>query len=456
MTKLLSTHYFDDSHVNKLCKKELFTQLEYAQHIVILTPYYSVSFLLSLFESVTESYRGNCQVYIVVNGFMGKALQKHIEELSKLKADIFNLGYRNTCILFNMKTTLFHTKLYRFQINNEAIWFIGSANASEAAFESNEEILLHIIGDTDGLLSYVNAVIEDSIMLENCNININESVNSLVSFWRTGLIYFQPNTQIQFTFSGLNIPNDIKECLSKFDDRPRHAEPATPWKGYNIKKAIGVEENKDEEKNGEKNGTKISITRWSVETSLGYWVPSYYAPKLDKKINEKGKDKKDKLLDIIKKLEVFGHDNLVNDYKGYIDDTINIMERRNIFWRSYTQFSEQINNAPAKFDRFLKRLKKRLKDPKQIERAIQPFTSTKMPEIWWADPADEEIFCDTFFEYISYTIRRSSNSLTVFSFKRALSLEIDDDADTIKAKMKKFLRKNGWSDERWLKKAQRN
>ena len=437
--KLYSTFYFESDGCEELCEDAILSKIKYALNITILSAYYSISFLKLLFKTVVKSKRKECIVKLVFNGFAGNRLKKQKDELLELIKYLKKIGYSNIKIYLNTETALFHSKLYRFETKGKTIWFIGSANASEPAFNSNEEILLAIHGKQSRFEQYVEEVVDDSVEINKVR---EPKIENLISFWRTGLIYFKPNTQIQFTFNELNMDEDVKEILNNLDSRPRNTNPGTAWGAYNIKRALGLLGAGNDNDADNKKKSRVIASRWSVETCYGYWVPTKYSYLLDQSIFKAGSIKEDNIHKVIERLEDFGKDKLVADYRGYLDDVIGILEENEIDWRPD-------DDLPEKFDNFLSKVTSRLYNPKHIERASRPLISTDMPEIW-SDSVATEDFSDTFFEYLEYKNRVPSNSLILFSLRQALKLKTNNDAETINDKLVKYLEKNGWSDNKWL------
>ena len=443
---LYSTFYFDESgDCKKLFEDVMLSKVEQARDITILSAYYSISFLKSLFESVARSKRKECAIKLVFNGFAGNRLEKQKRELLQFINLLKKKGYSNIKIYLNTGTTLFHTKLYRFERKNKLTWFIGSANASEPAFNSNGDILLAIDRKVSEFERYVEKVINNSIEINKV---CEPRIENLTSFWRTGLIYFKPNTQIPFTFNELNMDDDVKERLNLSATRPRNTNPGAAWGAYNIKRSLGLLDggNEDDDDEEEKKN-RVNNSRWSIETCYGYWVPAKYSFGLDEAIIAAGKSRKNDINGILQKLKIWGQGKLIQDYSDYLKDVSDILKENNIDWRPDM-------NLPKKFGHFLQNVITRIDSPEHVERASRPLISTGMPEIW-SDTVATEDFSNSFFEYLEYKIRVSSNSLIVYSLKEALQLKTNVAAGTIKRELIKYLEEKGWSDDEWLDNLQR-
>ncbi|XCN74314.1 MAG: phospholipase D family protein [Candidatus Electrothrix aestuarii] len=402
--------------------------------IKILTAYYSASFIKSFFKDISKEKRKTCGITLVVNGFSGKRLKEQVKELTRIKKD-FNLwGFKKSSIYINYENTLFHTKLYQFVKTTGNIWFLGSANASEIAFSGNEELLVKIGAKRADLERYVDSVISNSIEISKFK---PPKINNLINFLKSGTIYFKPNTQIQFTFNELNMPDDVIEELGNLDktERPRDTNPGVLWGAYNVKRALGMQNSKQKRK-------IVSTSRFAIETCFGYWVPSTYSKDLDAQIKASGANKRNEIESARDKLEEVGVYEMIEKFDLYLQDVVKILNENDVEWRPAQNLSD-------KFKTFVQNLQKRLETPKQIERASDPFISSYLPEIW-NDPISKEDFFDSFFDYIEYKIKQSSPPLIVRSLKKNFSLDPSNTSKEIRNKMEKQLKKDGWSEDQWV------
>lgn len=442
--ELFSTRYSENCNCKKLDMNLMPRYSCNARTITILSAYYSINFLKTILKAVPKDKRKKCKLILVFNGFRGNRLKSQRDELKEFSKEIKRNKFEEFSIYLNMKTTLFHTKLYKFELSkNPTIWFIGSANASEQAFTTNEELLIQITGEQTKLENYITTIINSSILIEDVNEPI---INNLIAFWRTGLIYSKPNTQIQFSFNELKMPDHVRNKLGNVRDIPRHTTPGNVWGPFNIKMIIGMHEPQDtDEDSSDEEGKHILIGRWSIETSLGFWVPSTYSSQLMDKIIEVGNRKKIEFQSISQKLNSFGSENIIQEYKEYLTEINQILEDNNISnWHPK-------NNLLSRFKKYLKRLLNRLNNEKYIERASHPLLPTFMPEIW-SDSLATEDFKESFFSSLEYKLHLSPNSLVAHSISKAVKLTSIDDPEIISKKLQTYLKKSGWPDQRWLHK----
>jgi len=321
---LYSVHYYGDAQ-SRLQFGTLKREAENAEKIVMFSAYYSRQFLLRFLEWIRKPDR--CSIIFVFNGFAGRRLKDQLNELREIAERYRDKGLVNFSCRLNLENRLFHTKLYRFESRGEATWFVGSANASDEAFDKNEEVLLCLRGSHQSLDAYVKRVIGSSKPL----INVEEpTIDSIVKFFRTGLLYFKQTTQIQFTFP-LKLSDRVNERLVKLEARPRNTEPGEAWGAYNVKRFLGLRTAEDEEKRS------IALMKpWAIETCFGYWVPTKYAPNLDRAIDRSAKRKRAKLEKARDEIHRIGLESLIEDYQRYLKDVQNILDENKItasFWR---------------------------------------------------------------------------------------------------------------------------
>lgn len=506
MNELYSRRYYDDLSVKKLSIDSLAEIAKQANHITILSAYYSTTFLYKFFSLVPKKTRTKCEISIILNGFAGFRLEEQREDLESLEEDLQNLEYKSIKIYLNTDSPLFHSKLYCFHTKNNSHWFIGSANASDSAFAQNEEILLHFTSPYAPFEHYLKKVIQNSVYYKNIE---DIDINCMVKFWRTGLIYYKPNANIQFTFSRLKIPNWVKKELTQNQNPPPYSNPGEPWGPFNIKLALGFED--EEEK------IQARHNPWSIETCFGYWVPFTYKERLDQKIDEASDRKSDIFQEILEEMEEVGEekflgkfndyilaiknnlDSIYSNYKWKINDRIIVkydneyykgtiikVKKANIdisfddgdtdtirkdsiriaglgkkkerkkgipeneltshlkkeFWRPPEILHEQ-------FKKFADRVANRLRDERHVERASSPLIPSTMPEIWSDSIALDE-FSESFFEYISYRLNMSSKPLIIRLLQLHCKLEEGDDWEDIGDKIEEHINQNGWPNDNWL------
>lgn len=438
MNILSSWYHDDDENIESLTMETITFEMESANRITIISAYYSVIFLKKIFKSVQKVNRQLCKLELIFNGFSGERLHDQIKELNALKKSLKKIGFENISILLNRETTLFHTKLYFISNEGGALWFAGSANASMAAFERNEELLIRNKTNIKTINQYISSVIENSIAIEEIDLDdITES--NIIGFFRTGSIYFKPNNQISFTFSALDLPDEVEMELTKILERPKYTNAGKAWGAYNLKLSLGLIERDKKE-----SCTRLSLKPWSIETCFGYWVPNKYRPLVNNKINEKSKNKKAELQEILKRLKQRGISKLISDYKSYLLDAKRILDENEIEW--------QINEDELieKFAKFVNKIESKLSDEDKLNKLCLPLISTGMPEIW-EDILAYDDFSESFYEYISGCWSEKL-PLIIKTMMHYIEFEKGDDSETVTEHFFEYFDSDEaeWTDEYWF------
>lgn len=435
--EIYSTWYSDEKDIKGWAFDALALEVKKSQEITIVSAYYSTIFLRRILEKVNKSKRGRCTVRLIFNGFSGQRLNEQIKDLQELKVYLKEKQFKKVDIFLYRNATLFHTKLYLIKNNKRTVWFAGSANASQAAFERNEEILIKNTTRAKSIFKYTEYIIEDAIKIENIDLeNIVES--NIIGFFRTGSIYFKPNNQISFTFSQFKLPEGIENIIATTGERPRNTNPGKAWGAYNLKMSLGVDSSQEEKKK-----SQTSLKPFSIETCYGYWVPNIYRQDVDKKIRKKSKSRKKNYKNILKRINKKGVETLVKDYNNYLSDIENILEKQEI---SFPIDTVELND---KFRKFVKHIISKLSNKKKLKKLCLPLVATGMPEIWEDDVAYED-FTESFYEYISnYTTGQKPRIIK--SILEQLDIAENSDSEEIEEAFDKHFKEGygEWKDDYW-------
>lgn len=506
LNQLYSIHYHTENVIK--VKTDIITRaLERPTKIVIISAYYSDKFLLKFLSEIAPKNRKVCEILMIFNGFAGFRLEEQINDLKSLEKQLEGLGFQRIIIYLNTFSSLFHTKLYSIENINEKIWFIGSANASESAFTQNEEILYQLNGNNKQFENYVNKVFNCSEPYDSISVS---PIDSLVKFWRTGLIYYKPNVNLTFTFNRLKIPEWVKKRVSY--SPPSFSNPGEPWGPFNLKLALNIDESEERRK-------IVKIAKWSIETCFGLWVPSKYKKEFDTKIESVSESKRTQLEEIKSELtqnkkftthfRKYLEDinkNLESIYKGYswkLGEKIVILYSDDYYYFAtvkqvkskfiYIQYDDgeedriikgsrniagvgkkirKIKGIPRKafkpderlikefwyppnnlindFEKFIEKIKKNLNNDTYLSRASSPLVSSTMPEIW-SDQASMIAFSDSFFEYVSHKLNTVQRKPAIIKSIVNKCIKNGDYIDVdIKKLLEGYIKINGWPDDNWL------
>lgn len=441
--RLYSTWYYDDDEekIKALSLDAITPDLKRSERISIISAYYSTDFIKKILSKVNKTKRKKCILKLVVNGLSGQRLHEQIKDLKTLKTSLSTMGFCDISILINRETALCHTKLYYIKNDKGSVWLAGSANASNSAFQRNEEILIKSKSYINNIKRYISYVIDDSVTIEDVDLE-NTAESNIIGFFRTGSIYFKPSNQLSFTFSELKLPDWVEEKLSNINERPRNTNPGKAWGSYNLKIALGLSAHEKDEKN-----TQISLKPWSIETCFGYWVPNKYRAYVKENIIKKSTHNKNRFLEILGRIDTQGEDSLITDYKEYLCDAKQILKKNNI------DFDIDEKDLAEKFEKFLNRIIAKLNNPKKLERLCSPLLYTGMPEIWEDNIAFDE-FSESYFEYINSCLNEQRLPTVVRSIIENMEIVKEADTDMVAGSFRNYFDDDDaeWSDEYWYEK----
>lgn len=395
-----------------------------ASEIVLLSAFYTPEFVLRFLANVPPGKaRKSCKVQVVVNGLRGAARTAQLKELRKTRASLLKMGFQSPDIRVSHAIRLFHTKLYQFRSENQLSWFVGSANASEFAFGSNDEILVMCRGKHPHVARYVEDILKGSVGIGTELVEPPPS--TLVHLFKTGVLYFKSSLRPQFLFDRIRVPRSLRGT----GERPPHTDPNEPFGPFNERRCLEylgsssphVRDDEAAER------TKAALTPYSVETCFGLWVPSTYVNLVEENIDRRSGAVEQDLGAVARKLAA------------------SRMKVRQEFSKSYLGFLKSHGvlipaNTETKFERFLGRLVAKLADEKYRKRCARPFLDVGMPEIW-ADPIASREFSDTFMEYIAFRLSQTGNKPRVIkNFQKAADLQSQDNVDEVRKKIENWIR----------------
>ncbi|MDD3758569.1 MAG: phospholipase D family protein [Advenella sp.] len=423
-----------------------------ADEIAIASGFYDENFIKNKLLKVTKAKK----IRLLFNGLGGQRLKQQCESLLELQ-NILKKRHLEVDIRLFFTAGLFHSKLFLVTKKNTTTAIIGSANATDAAFRLNEEILVSI-PNNEAFSTYYEAVWEQGTKLKDAN---DIKINSLIAFFRTGKLYFKPATSLSTTINPFRdllklIPAEELEKLANLPEIP-YADKETGIGPFSLKRVIeSDEDNKDEPIIN----TRTSIKPYSIETCFGYWVPEAYDILWQRKLEESNCHKKIKWDDFKDKFESIEKDELFERYEEYINKIMSYLEKidgLNKFIceslrlendvkeeKARSEFSEylkrEFNNFYVRTDRFLK-------NKKRFERLTNSFVSGPIPEMWDDKPAYDE-FRDTFFDYLDGVAQSQTINYAVTKsiFEKIGSENINE----IQESFELYLKYKGWENKDWI------
>jgi hypothetical protein len=353
--------------------------IENSTETVIISAFYDAEFLVDLMKKVPTSARGEYKLSMLFNGSYGRRLDDQVSVLRSIRTRLRRSGFGNVYIgLLRIGGGLFHTKLYLVQNRTQPQWFVGSANATGNGFFVNDEILLRFIGKQDDLRSYIQDKLNKSMSLDSDH--FAPGPEDFTTLLRNGSLYFKSSAQVNLSFQ-TKLPETVIEKISRLNLRPRYTDPALPFSAFNIRRALA--EYIDIDVKSER--TIVPIRAHSVETCLGYWVPTDLTEIVDQKIEKRS-----------------------GNYGQQLEQLANVLAQPERRTRTIEQFSEFLNDIEKatgetlqsqpmeeSFTRYYDRLASRLAKPAMREKYARPLTDTPVPEMW-DDPVASLDFKESF------------------------------------------------------------
>jgi PLD-like domain len=418
--------------------------------IDIAAGFYDIAFIEQLFNKVNGANR----VRLLFNGLRGYRKNEQRENQEKLKKNLeAKFGSGKVEIKFAYSPGLFHTKLFLGRTEPFSKALIGSANATLTAMDKNEEILLSL-ANAESLSAYF-----DFMWDKSSEVNADALVNSLVSFFRTGVLYFKPQANLAVTFNPFAklleslTPAERKKINQK--DIPFSDETAGigPVSLIEILKSKGTTFETDAS-----DKLRISIKSKSVETCYGYWMPSAVSENFQKVIEGAENEKVSYLRALGLELKRHRADiNLCFDqyYSKAIDAiTLGVGADKLKYHTSMTADDLKASYASL-FEKFLDRTIQRLGNSSQVDLLARRFLSGVVPD-FWDDVLAYNEFRESFFASL-YAVQVSNGGSHAAVAKVILD-KIDQDPDNetghkvIEEAFEVFLKKsNGWENGYWQK-----
>ena len=402
--------------------------------LVIVSAYTDVDYIkkiIELFKTKTYKKRKGCHFSIYLDE---KASRYNTDETIRTELDncakkIKRSRYldEKSGIFLVSCGSLFHSKFIISKSNRCNKFVIGSINFTEKAFTKNEEIAIIIEANAGGPNSHANILIkvaEEYIKsLNPIKILSQESpslstTKSLRDLFLDGFLYRETKEQDPFRIQ-LNFPDDYLDDLSnrqkKSDNLYLNSLDDKKANSLSLAKIIDVAKLEPQGYfSANKTNKHYVWKQFSIECSLGYWVPSAYRKQVDdilaKKINE-NKKLLDDLASFISKTEITKKlketfrefiKAFQNDWRIFKIHRENSSDLKDWKWSDFDD--KKIDNQ---WDNWEKRIKDKLtKDDykKYRERLLCGVTHYGVPDLW-IDPISskefEESVCDSIRYFLS-------------------------------------------------------
>ncbi|MEQ1735941.1 MAG: phospholipase D family protein, partial [Rhodoglobus sp.] len=434
--ELFSTRHSASEH-GKLTVQLLADSLAEAKQVFMASAYYDVTFCKALLAKVPKAASS---LRLVFNGLGGGRLLQQCDDLGQLQAAL-RKRVPTAEIRLAFAPGIFHTKLLTVQRPGGEVAYVGSANATMAAMQVNEEILLRV-ADGGEFGAYADRIWGDAKSLAKA-VELAKP-RTLIAFFRTGSLYFKPATSLQITL------NPFTPLLATLPDSEKrklgtatlpYADQESGIGPFNLRRALGLGDDKPD--------TKVSVKPYSIETCLGYWVPQALEGQWQTSLGAATATKRARWNQMLKALADSRGKALVARYAEYINAVKALLVRSKIDVNAYLRENAQDPFDVRLFDSFLGRVLARLKNTEYLTRLCSPFVRGAMPEIW-DDPLAYADFEDSFFHYLEFVAQTPSHRPRAPG-RILTSIGADDDilAADAKSLLKALLAAKGWDPDKW-------
>ena len=418
-----------------------------ADRITVVAAYWDHIFLDQLLSAIPSTRRNRVTFNVLVNGFTGQRGADDSERLSGILRKWRKRGLRRLSIGLVTGSRLFHSKLLVFERPRLVNALVGSANATEAAFTDNEELMLMLRTShvPNGLREYLDAVAKASAPLDQL---ARYEARTFPAFFRGGDIYFRPVIVTSFRFD-LRLPLAMRHAMTRLRE-PIAGITARAGRTYDPFAKIGLTPKEEQEltqatarEEGEAIRGRVPLRNYGIQTCYGWWVPNAYKESVENKLAPAR----------IRRAVLFNRlIRLLNEKKDIIRGAaVDRFHQLDAYAsREHFVLSESPEVRMRRFDALLKRAQGRLADPRWRQRAEEPYMHVAVPEIW-SDPVSAKEFIDSCFDYLEFIATTKKHPRIWRSLRsRIASLENASSSDEIREAMRNHLSQHGWRTDDWV------
>ena len=434
--QLFSTQNPDEDNASKILKLEYDSIFDLGYNnlvksLLIASAFTDVDFIDEVITKLTQSqYTNNptlLKIYLDKNASRfntSEDVKNKLVKCARRIKDSRNFFTKDSGIYLVSCGALFHSKFIISKSNTKSKVFLGSINFTRKAFEKNEEIAISFetktkpksSNDVDRLISYLERYVDNLPVIEKVEKSLSSSYHksfaSLQEMFLNGALYRVIKEQDPFRIQ-LNLPKEYLEDLKKRKKTDvDENDPSWDLEGdmaNSLSLAKIIEKtnlpNKPDYFDKRKNDDHISWKKFSIECSLGYWVPNAYKNYVQQCFSfaiEK-KQKLERLANFISK------DENAKELKNVFISRIQNMQNdiKNTQWKQDWSWSTFNNDKIAEeWDKWMDRLMKKLTSDKyekfreKLCCGVSPFC---VPDLW-DDPVSSEEFEQSVNDSIRYFI----------------------------------------------------
>ena len=397
-----------------------------ADSVTVLSAYY----VLDVLETIAGACRGS--VRVILNGLGGKRLARQRCELLDLQKKLHKPS-RPVKISLAFAEGLFHTKMYLFNRGRDTVAWVGSANATKAGLNGrNEEVLVKLAPAPRSVLDYAEGAWCRATPLEECQ----DTVNSLIAFFRTGVLYYEPYANLVMTLNPFRdlmkrLPHSEKRKIARVE--PSFANPEGGIGAFNLNFVFNDSVRIDEDLEGLPDRGSVQFRPFAIETCYGYWVAEPLQSEVEEKLHRASEGQQQRL-EALREWMKRERQVIVNAYTLYLQDVRNALKDLGVQWQKY-KIRPRLFKDTSAVERHLDGLLAVLDSESRLYRHCQAYVSSEVPEIW-EDESASNAFMDSYFGSLASALsaqRRSGSAKLILDSLGLSEGSSEDIRDTLEA-----------------------
>ena len=367
--------------------------------------------------------------------------------LKRCALDIENFCETDSGIYLVRTGSLFHSKCFLVQGNQEQRLIVGSMNATHKGLTENEELIVNGVSRI-GANSYLSGMVEwikqEYILpLDECSIRITQDAEiynyptTMRQLLLDGWLYYEIKEQDPFRFT-LNLPEKILHSRAALHPML----PATTVDAVSVVDLITA--NAADGGLGysfpERGKGKESWRRYCIETCYGFWSPSLYDEYITQ-ILDKRREAREPYYSALKKYLEQNRASVTNQFGGFSKELENRIQNGfpKVRWEAY--HNGRLTETWANWYDIMLR---KLNNEHHYNRIVLGITWASVPDVW-SDPIATDEFEDSFLESLKYYWSKSYTMKTAIvaacAIASNLGIDMQDDDGIKNGKLKRRIEK---------------
>ena len=277
------------------------------------------------------------------------------------------------------------------------------------------------------------------------------AVDSLIAFFRTGMLYYQPHATLPWTINPFRrlvkkLPEAEMDKITRFYSEFADRDPGIGAFNLNLvfeRAAEGVS------RETPVRGHRVELRRDAVETCYGYWVAEPLFEEVEAKLDRASAGKRRRLKAMCEWMET-SRDAIVGAYSTYLGDVGRTLDDAGVDFRAYE--SKDLFKDTSAIERRVDFLLAVLRTDHRLAPHYKAFVPCEGPEIW-EDETARTLFEESFFDSLAcaWSAERRYGSAKLILESLAPSLErldsSDNPAKAIRTALERALGMENWYED---------